>query len=121
MCFRTEELQKVNEMIKCSLIVAAFSNIVNVLGDYRDHLPDEPDPGCLSFPLGRAEKSGHCASGLFSLLVRYISLEPGDTAVSIYFTLGGQAVSTLTTLQAYLGNVPAVGFGCFPLPQQTTF
>lgn len=88
-------------MIECSQNVAAFSNIVNVLGDYRDHLPDEPDPECLSFPLGRAEKSGHCASGLFCLLVHDISLEPGDTAVSIYFTLAGQAVSTLTTLQVF--------------------
>lgn len=94
---------------------------LTVLVDYRDHLPDEPDPEYLTFPFGRAEKSGHCATGLFSLLMRYVWLEPGDTAVSIYFTLGGQAVSTPTALEAYSRIVPAVAFGFFSFLQQTTF
>lgn len=56
---------------------------LTVLVDYGDHRSDEPDQEYLSFPFGRAEKSGHCATGLVFLLMCYVWLELSDTAVSI--------------------------------------
>lgn len=93
MFYNTRESQKVNEM---TLLYKMFLQHCECPGGLEGSLPRRTRSRMPQFSLWQSWKIRPMCQWPIFPPSRYITPEPGDTAVSIYFTLGGQAVSTLT-------------------------